>query len=115
MATKPRPKMSPADRAKQFMPFDAVKGLREALAAKEAELLFVEKNDISEDGIADMNKMLSSLKQNDRVRVSYYANHIYHTVNETVVKVDAAREMLVLSGIELAFSDITEICRDEEV
>ena len=31
--------MSPADRAKQFMPFDAVKGLREALAKKEAELL----------------------------------------------------------------------------
>ena len=39
MGNKIRPKMSPADRAKQFMPFDAVKGLREALAKKEAELL----------------------------------------------------------------------------
>lgn len=30
-----RPKMDPADRAKQFLPFDALKGFREALAEKE--------------------------------------------------------------------------------
>ena len=30
-----RPKMDRADRAKQFMPFDALKGFREALAEKE--------------------------------------------------------------------------------
>lgn len=39
MANKNRPKMSSQDRAKQFMPFDAVKGLREALAKKEKEIL----------------------------------------------------------------------------
>ena len=33
-----RPKMDRNERAKQFMPFDAVKGLREALKAKEAEV-----------------------------------------------------------------------------
>ena len=31
--------MSPRDRAKQFMPFDAVKGLREALMKKGKEIL----------------------------------------------------------------------------
>ena len=39
MANKIRPKMSPQDRAKQFMPFDAVKGLKEALMKKEKEIL----------------------------------------------------------------------------
>lgn len=34
MANK-RPKMDRADRAKQFMPFDALKGFREALEEKE--------------------------------------------------------------------------------
>ena len=48
MGNKIRPKMSPADRAKQFMPFDAVKGLREALAKKEAELL-MKKEEKGED------------------------------------------------------------------
>lgn len=33
-----RPKMDRNERAKQFMPFDAVKGLREALKAKESEV-----------------------------------------------------------------------------
>lgn len=32
-----RAKMDPADRAKQFMPFDALKGFREALEEKERE------------------------------------------------------------------------------
>ena len=35
MAGRPRKRMSPQQRAKQFMPFAAVKGLEEALAAKE--------------------------------------------------------------------------------
>lgn len=33
-----RPQMSPADRAKQFMPFAALKGLPEALRKKEMEV-----------------------------------------------------------------------------
>lgn len=33
-----RPKMSPADRAKQFMPFAALKGYEEALREKEREM-----------------------------------------------------------------------------
>lgn len=33
-----RPKMDPVDRAKQFLPFDALKGFREALAEKERTL-----------------------------------------------------------------------------
>ena len=33
MDKKARPKMPPSQRAKQFMPFDAVAGLREALTA----------------------------------------------------------------------------------
>lgn len=35
---KERPKMTREDRAKQFMPFAALKGYEEALRAKEAEI-----------------------------------------------------------------------------
>ena len=34
-----RPKMERRQRAKQFMPFDALKGFKEALAKKEQEFL----------------------------------------------------------------------------
>lgn len=36
--------MDKSERAKQFMPFDAVKGFREALRAKEEEVLEKTKN-----------------------------------------------------------------------
>ncbi len=51
MDKKARPKMPPSQRAKQFMPFDAVAGLREALTEKEREMelfyktAFTEKTD----------------------------------------------------------------------
>ena len=35
MASKPKAPMPPAERAKQFLPFAALKGLQEALAEKE--------------------------------------------------------------------------------
>ncbi|MBQ3281211.1 MAG: hypothetical protein IJH41_02275 [Eubacterium sp.] len=38
MDKKTRPKMPPSQRAKQFLPFDAVSGLREALTEKEREV-----------------------------------------------------------------------------
>lgn len=37
MGKKPKIKMTTADRAKQFMPFSALKGLEEALKEKEKE------------------------------------------------------------------------------
>ena len=39
------------DRAKQFMPFDAMKGLKEALAVRDERHNRVEKRELSEDTI----------------------------------------------------------------
>ena len=41
-----------ADRAKQFIPFDALKGLKEAL--KEKEKIYVEKKELSEEEIVNI-------------------------------------------------------------
>ena len=37
MASRPKAPMPPAERAKQFLPFAALKGLQEALAEKERD------------------------------------------------------------------------------
>ena len=44
--------MTQGDRAKQFMPFDAMKGLKEALRDREERHSRVEKRDLSEDTMA---------------------------------------------------------------
>lgn len=41
--------MDRSERAKQFMPFDAVKGLREALKAKEEEVERLKNEEIKRD------------------------------------------------------------------
>lgn len=40
-------------RAKQFLPFDALKGLQEAIREKEVE--YEEKRDLAEDTLNDLN------------------------------------------------------------
>ena len=53
-----RPKMSREDRAKQFMPFDALKGLQEALREKEIE--YEQRKELTE--LIQFQKMVSLQK-----------------------------------------------------
>ena len=52
MACKPKNKMSPAERAKQFLPFAALHGLNEALQNKLYEIEM-----LAETGKLEMNKI----------------------------------------------------------
>lgn len=114
MANKPRPKMSPAERAKQFMPFDAVKGLREALARKEAELLYTERQELSEEATAALNETLGGLRTGDRVAVTYYEDHRYRTVFDIVRRVRPGDTRIELEEHSIPLSDIFTIALEEE-
>ena len=56
-----RAPMPRSRRAKQFQPFDALRGLKEAIAAKEK--IIVPKRELSEDSIAEINKTLIGLEK----------------------------------------------------
>ena len=56
MAGRPRAKMSVQDRAKQFLPFAALKGLPEALAEKER--VVVPKIILTEDMSEELNRKM---------------------------------------------------------
>ena len=57
-------------RAKQFAMFDAMKGLTEAIAAKERQ--FYPKRELENDRIEELNDSLVSLNIGDEVTVEYY-------------------------------------------
>lgn len=59
MGSKPRAKMSAADRAKQFLPFAALKDLPEALARKER--VVVPKIVLSEDMAEELNRKMQMI------------------------------------------------------
>ena len=74
VATK-RGKMPREDRAKQFMPFAALKGFQEML--KEKERIVVPRMELSEEQKEELDRKLQMLKQNDIVTVVYFHDGEY--------------------------------------
>lgn len=67
-----REKMSRAERAKQFMPFDALKGLQDALRVKESEHERIAENEVSEEEAKQISDVLLNLKDRDEVWLTYF-------------------------------------------
>ena len=63
------------ERAKQFMPFDALKGLKEAYLEKELEI--EQRKDLSEDSKRILDEKLEGLSSNDKICVTYYKINKY--------------------------------------
>ena len=104
-----RAPMPPSRRAKQFAPFQALKGLDEAIAAKERrpephrELSDYEKEQI--------NNALTRLCKGQQVTVVYYGTMERETLQITgsVMKVDAYWQILQVNKVAIDFSEIYEI------
>lgn len=102
--------ISRLDRARQFLPFDALKGFQEAL--KEKEIEYVEKRELSEDSIEQLSKEISLLLKGDMVKVKYYNNKQYRYIEGTIKKVDSVKKNIVFSDDSIIrFDDIVEIDR----
>ena len=100
-------KMSRLQRAKQFMPFAALKGFEDLLAAvarhKEPRV------ELSEDQIEEVNKVLQTVRCGDWVRVVYYDKHKYTELIGAVDMIDKRLQILVLQGVEIFFRDIKAV------
>ena len=58
--------MTLQERAKQFAPFDAMKGLQEALRDREERYSRVDKHDISDEAIEANSTVISKLSNDSR-------------------------------------------------
>ena len=56
-------------RAKQFLPFDALKGLQEAIREKEVE--YEEKRDLAEDTLNDLNNKFNQIDNGSFVKITF--------------------------------------------
>ena len=65
--------MPPSKRAKIFSMFDALKGLKEALAAKER--IPEERKILAADAIEELNRTLIELEKGSTITVVYYCTH----------------------------------------
>lgn len=102
-----RVKMSREDRAKQFMPFAALKGYPEALRKKEK--IVVEKQELSEEYKEELDYQLRQIKKNDMVTVVYYCKDEYLKLTGLVSKIDETARVLKIVNTKIHFEDLYEI------
>ena len=99
-----------ADRAKQFLPFDALTGFREALAEKEH--ITVPKIDLSEDHKEQLDRKFRYFKANDIISVVYFFKDEYLKLTGMVSKVDYYEKNMIVIKTKIKFSDVYDIQSD---
>lgn len=99
--------MDRENRAKQFMPFDALKGLREALAEKER--MIVPKHDLSEEQKDEIDMKLRQVKKKDVITVEFFKNIEYVQLTGIVSQVDNINRKLVIVDTIIPFEDILNL------
>lgn len=102
-----RMKMSRADRAKQFMPFAALKGYEDALRAKEK--IVVPRRELSEEMAQELDRKLHQIRKNDVVTVVYYDMEEYIRITGMVSRVDMDGRILKIVNTKIGFEDISAI------
>ena len=107
MASKPRTPMPIAERAKQFLPFAAVKGLPEALAKKEK--VAVPKIELSEEMAMALNEKLHQIQNGVTVTVTYFDTDTYIHLTGTVMEVDSIFRTLLIDDTRIEMDDIMDI------
>ena len=106
--------MPASRRAKQFMPFDALRGLKEAIAAKEK--ISIPKKELAEDMVREINNILIDLRKGQNVTVVYYNDYEeeYLQLTGQVEKVDSYWQLLQVGNVAIGFDEISDICMSIE-
>lgn len=107
MASKPKTKMPVADRAKQFMPFAALKGLPEALAAREK--ILVPRIELSPEMTEELDRKMHLLSKGSMASVVYFQQGEYIRLTGMVARIDPTCRILQIVNTKISFEDILDV------
>ncbi len=107
MERENRIKMKREDRAKQFMPFKALKGYDEALRKKEE--VKVSKKEFSREYEEVLDYKLREIKKNDIIKVIYYFKGACIEKTGKVSKIDNVSRCLYVTNDKILFDNIYDI------
>jgi len=95
------------DRAKQFLPFDALSGFRDYL--NNAEKIKQEKKVLSDDIENYINNELLKLKKGDSVVIKYFYGIEYLEISGIIKKIDNVEKCIYLLNSKIDFEEILYI------
>ncbi len=107
MAGRPRNGMSVEQRAKQFMPFAALRGLPEALGLKEK--VIVPKVELSEEMAAELDRKMHLLEKGKLATVIYFSQGEYIKKSGMVARIDVTAKILQIVNTKIFFDDILDV------
>ena len=107
------PKMDRENRAKQFMPFDALKGFREAL--EEKERVVVSKRELSEEQKEELDFKLRQIHMLDMITAEYFHDGEYVQVTGVVSRIDETSKVLKIVNTKMKFEDIVDLQVEERI
>ena len=98
--------MSRADRAKQFLPFDALRGFYKLVNnyTKEKE----DRRFLDEDELERLNNVLSLLKKGDMVEIIYYNFDHYEKITGLVSRIDYLNKKIRIVKTDINVYDIID-------
>ncbi len=100
--------MNRVARAKQFLPFDALKGLQEALREKEIE--YEAKKDLSEDTLHELNNKFNQIENGKYIKIKYYKNGKYSEIKGILTNIDYIKKKIQINKVEnINICDIIDI------
>ncbi len=96
-------------RAKQFQPFDAMKGLSQALRDREERHCREFKRELSEETIAKIQETLLKVKEGARARVEYYKEFHSAVKCGIISKINKTYKYIILDEEKIFLNDIYDI------
>lgn len=92
--------MSRIERAKQFLPFDALTGLQEALRKMEKEMEYDEKIELSEESLEELQDKFNRIKQGNKIKIKYYKNNKYIQIEGIITKINYIKKKIIIDDLE---------------
>ena len=99
--------MSNLDRAKQFLPFDALKGFQEAL--REKEKITIDKKELSEEAEEELSRILNSLEIGDKIKIVHYKNKQYRIDSGELRQINRMQRFVIIENTKIAIDNIFRI------
>ena len=99
--------MKRSERAKQFIPFSALKGLDEELTR--AEKVLCQKRELLEDEAEELNRKLTDIEAGSRIEIEYDRMGEYVKKKGTVKRVDDVYRVIEVDDKKIKISSIVSL------
>ena len=101
--------MNRQERAKQFMAFDALKGLQEELRIREERRTRVQKKHLTEEQTDRISSVLIKTHKGSKIGITFYSNGHYLSLDGYISDINEIYRYIKIGNEKVYFEDIYKI------